>query len=79
MVRTPGRPFIDSVASPPLLVMSATTMALGIWLPMGPLAGHFGLQPLPLSFFPWRAGIVLGYAVTTTLMKRWFIRRHGWQ
>ncbi len=79
MVRTPKLPFIESMAAPPLLAMSAAIMAVGIWLPMGPLAGDFKLQALPLSYFPWLAGILISYAVATTLMKRFYIRRFGWQ
>ena len=45
----------------------------------GPLAGYFKLEPLPLAYFPWLAAILLGYAVLTTVMKRHYIRRYGWQ
>ena len=54
-------------------------MAVGIFLPIGPLAGYFKLQALPLAYFPWLAGILLGYCVLTTVMKRFYIRRFGWQ
>jgi magnesium-transporting ATPase (P-type) len=79
MVRTPKLPFIESMAAPPLLAMSAAIMVEGIWLPMGPLVGYFKLQALPLSCFPWLAGILISYAVSTTLMKRFYIRRFGLQ
>ena len=79
MIRTPKLPFIRSLASAPLLAMTAAVMAAGIWLPMGPLAVHFGLQPLPLAYFVWLVGILCGYCVLTTLMKRLYIRRYGWQ
>ncbi len=79
MIRTPSLPFIQSRASPALLVMTAVVVAAGLWLPMGPLAAHFGLQALPPSFFGWLAAILVGYALLTTLMKRYYIRRFGWQ
>src|SRR5471030_1831189 len=41
LIRTPKLPFIQSIAAKPLLVMSFAIMALGIWLPMGPLAADF--------------------------------------
>ena len=79
MIRTPKIPFVESRAAGPLLVMTLTIMALGIFLPMGPLAGYFKLEALPLAYFAWLAAILLSYAVLTTLMKRYYIRRFGWQ
>ncbi|HXE47074.1 MAG TPA: magnesium-translocating P-type ATPase [Ramlibacter sp.] len=79
MIRTPKLPFIQSRAAAPLMVMTAAIMAVGIFLPMGPLAEYFKLQALPLMYFPWLAAILTGYCVLTTLMKRYYIRRFGWQ
>ncbi|MDO9315746.1 MAG: magnesium-translocating P-type ATPase [Burkholderiaceae bacterium] len=79
MIRTAKLPFIQSRASAPLLLMTGLVMAAGVWLPMGPLADDFGLQTLPLAYFPWLAGILAGYCVLTTVMKRYYIRRFGWQ
>jgi Mg2+-importing ATPase len=79
MIRTPKVPFIQSRAAAPLMVMTVAIMALGIFLPMGPLADYFKLQALPPTYFPWLAGILAGYCVLTTLMKRYYIRRFGWQ
>jgi Mg2+-importing ATPase len=79
MIRTPKLPFVESIASVPLLTATALIMAVGIFIPMGPLAGHFKLQALPWSYFPWVLGILAGYVVLTTVMKRFYIRRYGWQ
>jgi Mg2+-importing ATPase len=79
MIRTPKLPFIESRASWPLIGATLLVMMAGIFLPMGPLAEYFKLQPLPPAFFPWLAAILFGYAVLTTLMKRFYIRRFGWQ
>ena len=79
MIRTPKLPFIESRAAAPLTVMTLAIMAAGIFLPMGPLAGYFKLQALPLAYFPWLVGILLGYCALTTIMKRFYIRRFGWQ
>jgi Mg2+-importing ATPase len=79
MIRTPKLPFIQSRAAPALLGMSAAIMAAGIFLPMGPLADYFKLQPLPLAYFGWLAGILLGYCALTSVMKRVYIRHFGWQ
>lgn len=79
MIRTPKIAFIESRAAWPLLGMTLLIMAIGVFLPMGPLADYFKLQPLPLAYFGWLAGILLSYALLTTLMKRYYIRRFGWQ
>jgi Mg2+-importing ATPase len=79
LIRTPRIPFIESRAAWPLMAMTLLIMAAGLFLPMGPLAATFKLQALPLAYFGWLAGILLGYAVLTTLMKRYYTRRFGWQ
>ena len=79
MIRTPKLPFIESHAAAPLMVMTLIIMAIGIFLPMGPLADYFKLQALPFAYFPWLIGILIGYSILTTVMKGFYIRRFGWQ
>ncbi|MEO6972893.1 MAG: magnesium-translocating P-type ATPase [Rhodoferax sp.] len=79
MIRTPKLPFIQSRAAMPLTVMTLFIMALGIFLPMGPVAPYFKLVPLPLLYFPFMIAIVLGYMVLTQWMKAFYVRRFGWQ
>ena len=79
MVRTPKIPFVQSRAAAPLMVMTLAIMAVGLWLPLGPLASYFKLQALPLAYYGWLVAILVGYSVLTTLMKRLYIRRFGWQ
>ena len=79
MVRSPRLPFVQSHASAPLMGMTLVVMALGLWLPSGPLAGYFGLHALPLAYYAWLAAILLGYCTLITGMKRVYIRRFGWQ
>ncbi|MCY7305548.1 MAG: magnesium-translocating P-type ATPase, partial [Rhodoferax sp.] len=79
MLRTPKLPFVQSHAAAPLMAMTLAIMAIGLWLPLGPLASYFKLQALPLPYYGWLAAILLGYCALTTLMKRVYIRRYGWQ
>ncbi|MCX7960979.1 MAG: magnesium-translocating P-type ATPase [Burkholderiales bacterium] len=79
MIRTPRLPFVESRPSPALLATTAAIMAIGIFLPMGPLAEYFKLQPLPPAFFPILAAILAGYVALATLMKIFYARRFGWQ
>jgi Mg2+-importing ATPase len=78
MIRTSRIPFIESRSAPVLMLASLAIVSVGIFLPMGPLAGYFKLQPLPLTFFPVLLGIVLGYMVLTQMMKGFYIRHFGW-
>jgi len=79
MIRTPRLPLIQSRAAVPLTLMTVAVMAVGLWLPMGPLADVFRLQPLPPAYFGWLVAILLAYGALTTAMKRLYLRRHGWQ
>ncbi|MGV6396021.1 magnesium-translocating P-type ATPase [Pseudomonas caspiana] len=79
MIRTPKIPFIQSRAALPLLVMTLIIMAVGIFLPMGPLAGYFKLQQLPWMYFVYLPFILLAYMALTQAVKGFYIRRFGWQ
>jgi len=79
MIRTPKLPLIESRAATALTLTTLAIVAVGVFLPMGPLAAYFKLQPLPIAYFAWLAAIVLAYCTLTTVMKRFYIRRYGWQ
>jgi Mg2+-importing ATPase len=79
MIRTRKIPFVQSIAGWPLLMMTLLIMVVGITIPMSPLAGYFKMEALPLSYFPWLAGILLAYMVLTQSMKGFYARRFGWQ
>jgi Mg2+-importing ATPase len=79
MIRTPRLPWLQSRASGVLTGLTAAVMLLGLWLPAGPVAHYFKLQPLPAAFYPWLGALLLGYALMTTAMKRFYIGRFGWQ
>ena len=79
MIRTPKIPFLQSRAAMPLMVMTGVIMAVGIFLPMGPLAGYFKLQALPPLYFLFLPMILLAYMLLTQAVKGFYIRRFGWQ
>jgi len=54
-------------------------MAVGGFLPMGPLAHAFKLQALPPPYFVFLPLIVLAYMGLTQAMKGVYRRRYGWQ
>ena len=78
LLRTPLIPFVQSRAATPLLVMTLVISAVGLFLPMGPLAPYFKLQALPLPYFGWLVLLLGGYAALTQIMKAWYRRRFGW-
>ncbi|MCU1726767.1 magnesium-translocating P-type ATPase [Pseudomonas sp. 7P_10.2_Bac1] len=79
MIRTPKIPFLQSRAATPLLVMTGVIMAIGIFLPMGPLAGYFKLEALPPLYFVFLPIILLAYMALTQAVKGFYIRKFGWQ
>jgi Mg2+-importing ATPase len=79
MIRTSKVPFIQSRASTPLLVMTAFIVSVGIFLPMGPFAPYFKLQPLPPLYFVFLPLILFAYMGVTQIMKGIYTRRYGWQ
>ncbi len=79
LIRTRRLPFIQSRAAWPVLAMTALVMAIGVYLPMGVLAGYFSMQPLPWSYFAWLVGILFCYVLLAQAMKTIYARRYGWQ
>ncbi|WP_070414312.1 magnesium-translocating P-type ATPase [Pseudomonas lundensis] len=79
MIRTPMIPFLQSRAAMPLLVMTGVIMAIGIFLPMGPLASYFKLEALPPLYFVFLPVILLAYMGLTQAVKGFYIRKFGWQ
>lgn len=75
MIRTRKIPFIQSTASWPVLGLTFLIMAIGICIPFTSFGATIGLQPLPLSYFPWLVATLLSYCVLTQLIKTWYIKR----
>jgi len=79
MIRTQKIPFIESRPGTALLATTCLIMAVGIFIPMGPIASYFKLQALPLAYFPILLTILVAYMALTQAMKRYYTRRFGWQ
>ena len=77
MLRTQKIPFIQSRATLPVLLTTALIMAMGIYIPFSPLGAMVGLEPLPLSYFPWLVATLLSYCVVAQGMKHFYIKRFG--
>jgi P-type Mg2+ transporter len=78
VIRTAKVPFFQSRASLPMLLITATVMCIGMYLPFSPIASSLGFVPLPAIYFLWLAGILTCYCVLTQLVKTWFIKKYGY-
>jgi Mg2+-importing ATPase len=77
MIRTAKLPFLESRATWPVNVLTASVMAIAMLIPFLPYSGTLGFVPLPGSFFGWLLVVTAGYVVLTQLVKRWYIHRFG--
>ncbi|MBH2846621.1 magnesium-translocating P-type ATPase [Serratia marcescens] len=77
MLRTQKIPFIQSRATLPVLLTTALIMVIGIYIPFSPLGAMVGLEPLPMSYFPWLVATLLSYCLVAQGMKRFYIKRFG--
>lgn len=74
MIRTRKVPFLQSTASWPVLLMTFSIMAVGIFVPFSSFGASIGLMPLPWTYFPWLVGILLTYCILTQGLKVFYIR-----
>ena len=77
VIRTSKVPFIQSIASGPVLITTAVVMAVGLVLPFTPYGASIGFQSLPSSYFPWLIVTLIAYCVLIQFIKVWYIRRFG--
>ena len=75
MIRTRKIPFIQSRSSWQVGCLTVIIVAIGLFIPFSSFGSAIGLQPLPLSYFPWLFGILLSYCVLTQMIKNWYIRK----
>jgi P-type Mg2+ transporter len=78
VIRTAKIPFIQSRASAALMATTVAVCAVAVALPFTWAGSALGFVPLPGLYWPIVAGLLAGYAVLTTLVKTWYIRRWGY-
>ncbi|QIL46928.1 magnesium-translocating P-type ATPase [Vagococcus coleopterorum] len=74
IIRTKKLPFIQSVASWPLLLSSVMAILVGFVIVLTPLGGKFGFESVPTSYWPWFVGIMIAYMLVTEVVKRIYIK-----
>ena len=77
IIRTRKIPFLQSIASPFLLLTTAVVMAIGAWLPYSPFANYLGLVPLPGIYWLWILLFLVCYSILTHFVKVSFHKKHG--
>ncbi|MCO5398875.1 magnesium-translocating P-type ATPase [Ralstonia soli] len=77
IIRTGKVPFVQSRASTPLVLTSVAIACVGVAMPLTPVGALFGFVPLPVSYWPCLAAIVLAYGLAAYAMKAWYVRRYG--
>lgn len=75
MIRTRKVPFIQSIASRPVLLMTAVIMIAGVIIPFTPFSTFIQLVPLPATYFIFLIGILIAHSLLTEGVKRWYIRK----
>jgi Mg2+-importing ATPase len=74
-IRTRRVPFLRSRPSAGLLAASLAVVAGGVFLPLSPLAGVLGFDPLPVPFFLALLAMIVVYLVMVEFAKQWFFSR----
>jgi Mg2+-importing ATPase len=75
VIRTNKIPFLQSRPSWPLVATTVVVMAVGLWLPVSPLAPALGFVPLPGLYWPILALTLLCYLALTQIVKHVLLRR----
>lgn len=77
MIRSPKIPFLQSRAAVPVIGMTTLGILVGTILPYTQFGTYLGMKALPLTYYFWLVGIIIGYMLLVTTVKRCYIRRKG--
>lgn len=74
IVRTRKIPFIQSIASMPVILSSLGAIAMGLLIVLTPIRTVFDFVKLPANYWGWGIGIIVLYLITVEFAKRLYIR-----
>jgi len=77
MIRTRKIPFIQSTAALPVVLVTSAAILTVCLIPFTPLGAWVGFQPLPPTYWPYLAAVIVCYLIQTQLVKMAYIRRFG--
>ena len=78
VIRTGKIPFIQSKPSKFLMSTSIAIVTIGILIPFSPLAKSFGFVPPPPMYFVVLFLMVSTYLLLVQVVKKWFIKKYGY-
>ncbi|WP_242645194.1 magnesium-translocating P-type ATPase [Candidatus Ichthyocystis hellenicum] len=76
IIRTGKIPFLESVASWPVIVTSLVTTVIGIVIPQISIGSYFKFSPLPWLYYPFLVIIIFGYVLFTHIVKYLYLKRY---
>jgi len=79
IIRTGKIPFIESKPSQFLIFTSIYIVTIGLVIPFTPLGKYFGFVAPPPAYFLTLIAIVGMYLFTVQSVKRWFIKKYGYE
>jgi Mg2+-importing ATPase len=77
VIRTRRLAFFESRASTALTLTTLTVCLVGVYLPYSAFSAALGFVPLPWTYWPILASMIVAYLALTHVMKLWFHRRFG--
>jgi len=77
MIRTPKIPFIQSVASLPVMLLTSASIIIGTIIPYTQFGKILGMSAMPFTYFPWLIGTILCYMLLATFLKTMYKRKYG--
>lgn len=79
IIRTGKIPFIESKPSQFLMFTSIYIVTIGLVIPFTPLGQHFGFVVPPPLYFLALIMIVVTYLFSVQAVKKWFIKKYGYE
>ncbi|ACD82717.1 magnesium-translocating P-type ATPase [Candidatus Methylacidiphilum infernorum] len=75
MIRTRKIPFIQSMATKPLVLATGVVIVIGHLISKSYFGEAAGLVPLPINYYFWLWGILLAYCIVVQTVKSWYIKK----
>ena len=76
MIRTGKVPFIESIASRPLILSTLIVTILACLVAFTELATLIDMSPVPALFVPWLMLILVLYAISTQVVKHFYLKKY---
>lgn len=76
VLRTRTLPWHGQRAARVVVLAAAVAAAIGLLLPVSPVAAALMMNPPPLAYSVWLLAVTVAYALSAQLVKRLYVRRH---